>query len=259
LRERGPADLMVANNVLAHVPDINDFVAGFAQLLKPHGVATFEFPHLYKMVAQNHFDSIYHEHFSYLSLTALLNIFPPNGLDIFDVESLATHGGSLRVYAQRVDVRARSKEPAVDALRQKEEAAGMKTVAYYQDMQKRAEQIKYDLLEFFIKCKREKKSVVAYGAAAKGNTLLNYAGIKPDLLPCVYDLAPSKHGKFLPGSRIPILPAEEFKAITPDYVLVPPWNLLDEIISSYPHIHAAGGSWVTVIPRLTFHPPAAKS
>lgn len=254
LRERGPADLMVGNNVLAHVPDINDFVEGFAELLKPDGVVTFEFPHLHNLIKQDHFDSIYHEHFSYLSLTSLLNIFPPNRLDIFDVETLSTHGGSLRVYAQRMDTRARKREPSVERIRQEEEAAGMKTVEFYHNLQLRADVIKYDLLEFLIKCKREKKTVVGYGAAAKGNTLLNYAGIKPDLLPCVYDASPLKQGRYLPGSRIPILPASKFREITPDYVLITPWNLLDEIVSTYPHIHAAGGSWVTAIPRLTIHP-----
>jgi SAM-dependent methyltransferase len=256
LRERGPADLMVANNVLAHVPDINDFVEGFAQLLKPDGVVTFEFPHLHNLIKQNHFDSIYHEHFSYLSLTALLNIFPTNGLDIFDVEEIPTHGGSLRVYAQRSSG-TRKKEPSVEKMRLEEEAAGMKTVEFYQSVQQRADRIKYDLTEFLIKVKREGKSIVAYGAAAKGNTLLNYAGIKPDLLPRVYDAAPSKQGRYLPGSRIPILPAEDFKKITPDYVLITPWNLLNEITSAYPHIQAAGGAWVTAIPRLTIHQPAA--
>jgi SAM-dependent methyltransferase len=254
LRERGPADLMVANNVLAHVPDINDFVAGFAQLLKPDGVVTFEFPHLHNLIRQDLFDTIYHEHFSYPSLTALLNIFPPNGLDIFDVETTLAHGGSLRVFAQRQDVCARKKEDSVELIRRQEEKAGMKTVAFYQGLQLRADLIKDDLLEFLIKCKRDKKSVVAYGAAAKGNTLFNYAGIKTDLVPCVYDAAPSKQGRYLPGSRIPILPAAEFKAVTPDYVLLLPWNLLDEIIPAYPHIHAAGGAWVTAVPRLTIHP-----
>jgi SAM-dependent methyltransferase len=253
LRERGPADLMVANNVLAHVPDINDFVEGFAELLKPDGVVTFEFPSLRKLIEQDHFDSIYHEHFSYLSLTSLLNIFPQNGLDIFDVETLSTHGGSLRVYAQRLDTRARKKEPPVEQMRQEEEAAGLKTVQFYQNLQLRADTIKYDLLEFLIKCKRENKSIVGYGAAAKGNTLLNYAGIKPDLLPCVYDASPLKQGRYLPGSRIPILPASEFQDIKPDYVLITPWNLIDEIVSTFPHIHSTGGSWVTAVPRLAVH------
>jgi hypothetical protein len=253
LRERGPADLMIANNVLAHVPDINDFVEGFAELLKPGGVVTFEFPHLHDLIKKDYIDSIYHEHFSYLSLTSLLHIFPPGGLEIFDVEMLPTHGGSMRVYAQRVDARARKKEPAVERIRQEEETAGLKTVEFYQNLQHRANAIKYDLLEFLIKCKRENKSIAAYGAAAKGNTLLNYAGIKPDLLPCVYDAAPSKQGRFLPGSHIPILAAAEFKKTAPDYVLILPWNLLDEIISTYPHIHEAGGVWVTAIPRITLH------
>jgi SAM-dependent methyltransferase len=253
LRERGPVDLMIGNNVLAHVPDINDFIEGFAELLKPDGVVTFEFPSLQKLIESDYFDSIYHEHFSYLSLTALLNIFPPHGLDIFDVDEIPTHGGSLRVYAQRIDSRTRKTEPSVEALRKSEEAAGLKTVAFYQTAQVRADIIKYDLLEFLIKCKRERKTVVGYGAAAKGNTLFNYAGIKSDLLPCVYDASPMKKGKYLPGSRIPILSAPEFKDITPDYVLVPPWNLLKEIVSSYPHIEAAGGTWVTAVPRLTIH------
>jgi SAM-dependent methyltransferase len=165
LRERGPADLMVANNVVAHVPDINDFVEGFAGLLKPEGVVTFEFPHLYNLIKHDYFDSIYHEHFSYLSLTSLLNIFPPNGLEIFDVEMLSTHGGSMRVYAQRADTRARPKEPAVEIIRQEEEEAGMKTSKFYANFQLRVDAIKNALLEFLIRCNREDKTVVAYGAA----------------------------------------------------------------------------------------------
>jgi SAM-dependent methyltransferase len=253
LRQRGPADLMVGNNVLAHVPDINDFLDGFAELLKPDGVVTFEFTHLQKLIEMDQFDSIYHEHFSYLSLTALLNIFPPNGLDIFDVEELSTHGGSLRVYAQRVDKGTRKKEPSIEKIRRKEEAVGMTKVEFYQNSQLRADAIKYALLEFLIKCKREGKSIVGYGAAAKGNTLLNYAGVKPDLLPCVYDASPLKQGRYLPGSRIPILPASEFTQVKPDYVLVTPWNLFDEIVSTYPHIRQDGGKWVTAIPRLKVH------
>ena len=257
LREKGPTDLMIANNVLPHVPDINDFVAGFVIMLKATGVATFEFPHFYNLVRFNQFDTIYHEHYSYSSLSSVVTIFNSNGLEVFDVEEIKPHGGSLRVYAQRKDSRPYPISPRVQAVLNKEEKAGMKTVNFYKDFQAAAKKATLDLLLFLIECNRAGKTIVAYGAAAKGNTILNYAGVKPNLLPRVYDAAPSKAGKYLPGSHIPVLHASEFVKESPDYVLITPWNLVDEIISTYPHIHAAGGSWVTAIPSLKIHPPPA--
>lgn len=199
------ADLMVANNVLAHVPDINDFVSGFARLLKPAGVATFEFPHLLRLVQECLFDTIYHEHYSYLSLTTVEGIFRTNGLSVFDVEEISTHGGSLRVFAQRLDTGRWPVTPRVAELLAREEFAGVRTLAFYEGFQDRVNRIKLDLLAFLVEAQRSSLRVAAYGAAAKGNTLLNYAGVWPDLLPYVVDRNPAKQGKYLPGSRIPIV------------------------------------------------------
>jgi hypothetical protein len=193
------ADLTAANNVLAHVPDINDFVAGFAKLLKPQGVSTFEFPHLLKLVAENQFDTIYHEHFSYLSLTAVNRIFSANGLTVFDVEEHPTHGGSLRVFAQRSDTGQQPRSVRVDELLQREAQAGMLSADYYTGFQARTNRVKNDFLVFLLDAKRQGKTVAAYGAAAKGNTLMNYAGIRPDLIPFVVDRNPAKQGKYMPG------------------------------------------------------------
>ena len=253
VREGLGADLTAANNVLAHVPDINDFVAGFARLLKPQGVATFEFPHLMRLVAECQFDTVYHEHFSYLSLTAVQRIFRHNGLELFDVEELPTHGGSLRVYAQRGDTGSRVRQAAVEALLQRERDAGVSTPGYYSGLQPRADRIKYDLLRFLIAAKLAGKSVVAYGAAAKGNTLLNYAGVRPDLLRCVVDLNPAKQGKFMPGSRIPIVDPQQIDALQPDHVLILPWNLKNEVMQQLARIRAWGGSFVTAVPQLEVH------
>lgn len=244
------ADLTAANNVLAHVPDINDFVAGFALLLKPQGVATFEFPHLMQMIQNNQFDTIYHEHFSYLSLTAVKQIFEHNGLSVFDVQELSTHGGSLRVFAQRNDTGKRPVNNAVAVLLNKEEVAGIKTSELYQDFQQRANNIKYDLTTFLIKTKQQGKKVMAYGAAAKGNTLLNYAGIRADLLPCVVDLNPAKKGKFLPGSRLPIVDEATIKEYKPDYIVILPWNLREEVKAQLSYVREWGCKFVTAVPTL---------
>jgi len=244
------ADLVAANNVLAHVPDINDFVAGFAVLLKPAGVATFEFPHLLRMVSENQFDTIYHEHYSYLSLTAVKRIFESNGLDVFDVEELATHGGSLRVYAQRRDSEARETGRNVVELLTRETAAGMTTPGFYAGFQEKANQVKNDFLAFLIEARRAGKTVAGYGAAAKGNTLLNYAGVRPDLIPYVVDRNPAKQDKFLPGCRIPIVPEEHLKQTRPDYVVILPWNLQDEVMSQLIYIREWGGKFATSIPSL---------
>ena len=244
------ADLTVANNVLAHVPAINDFVAGFSILLKPNGVATFEFPHLLKLVNENQFDTIYHEHFSYLSLTALEVIFKENGLQIFDVEEHTTHGGSLRLFAQRSDTGVQIVSEQVIKLRKREMDTGMDSSNFYKDFQKKANIVKDDLLNFLIKAKQDGKKVAAYGAAAKGNTLLNYAGIRPDLLSYVVDRSPSKQGKYMPGSRIPIYTEQFLKDDKPDYVLILPWNLKSEVIKQLSYIKENGGNFVVAVPKL---------
>ncbi len=244
------ADLTTANNVLAHVPDINDFVGGFAMLLKPSGVATFEFPHLLRLVSENQFDTIYHEHYSYLSLTAVKRIFACNGLSVFDVEELSTHGGSLRVYAQRSDTGMREIGVNVEQLINREVAAGINSLAFYAGFQSKANKVKNDLLMFLIEAQRGGKNVVGYGAAAKGNTLLNYAGVRPDLLSYVVDRNPAKQDKFLPGCRIPIVAETQLKQTRPDYVVILPWNLRTEVTNQLAYIREWGGKFITSVPAL---------
>ncbi|QLL15002.1 class I SAM-dependent methyltransferase [Pseudomonas chlororaphis] len=251
LRQEGwPADLMAANNVLAHVPDINDFLGGFASLLKPTGVATFEFPQLLTLMAGQQFDTLYHEHYSYLSLTAVQALCERNGLEVFDVSQLPTHGGSLRVFVQRSDGSRREVQAAVQQQLQLEQQAGVKTPEYYTTLAPAAERIKHELLRFLLQAKAEGKRVVGYGAAAKGNTLLNYAGVKPDLLAWVADASPHKQGKFLPGSRIPVVAPERIDSERPDYVLVLPWNLLSEVSEQLAHVRQWGGRFVIAVPEL---------
>lgn len=245
------ADLTVANNVLAHVPDINDFVGGFTTLLKPDGVATFEFPHLLNLIELNQFDTIYHEHFSYLSLTAVQHIFAANGLRVFDVQELPTHGGSLRVFAQRSDSGSQPLNDRVNRLLQKEVSAGIASAGYYAGFQHHAEKVKNDMVTFLIEAKRQGKSVAAYGAAAKGNTLMNFGGIRPDLIHFVVDKNPAKQGKYMPGSRIPIVGEESLRNERPDYVLILPWNLREEIMQQLAYIEEWGGKFVTAVPELT--------
>ena len=244
------ADLTAANNVLAHVPDINDFVAGFSRVLKANGVATFEFPHLVQLIAECQFDTVYHEHFSYLSLNAVKTVFEANGLSIFDVQEIGTHGGSLRVFAQRSDTGARATSTAVATLLAREVAIGVTTSAYYSGFQRRADRIKDDLLSFLIQAKRDGKSVGSYGAAAKGNTLLNYAGVRSSLLPWVVDRNPAKQGKFLPGSRIPIVDEEHLRRTKPHYVLILPWNLRAEVMAQLAYVRDWGGQFVTAVPAI---------
>ena len=248
------ADLAIANNVLAHVPDINDFVAGFSILLKPQGVGVFEFPHLLKLIADSQFDTIYHEHFSYLSLTAIDRIFAANGLTVFDVEEHQTHGGSLRVFAQRSDTGQRSRDAKVAELLDYECQAGMTTSRYYAGFQAKADKVKNDFLTFLLDAKRRGQSVAAYGAAAKGNTLMNYAGIRPDLIAFVTDRNPAKQGKYMPGSRIPITDELQLKNSKPDYVVVLPWNLSAEVMQQLEYIKTWGGRLVTAVPHLEFMP-----
>lgn len=239
------ADLMVANNVLAHVPDINDFLRGFSILLQPQGVATFEFPHLLRMVQECQFDTAYHEHYSYLSLYCVQPLFARNGLQVFDVEQLPTHGGSLRVHAQRLGEGRHAVSPSVDALIAQEQAAGVDTLEFYGDFQRRAVDTKCQLLAFLLQARRSGQRVGAYGAAAKGNTLLNFAGVRSDLLPYVVDRNPAKQGKFLPGSRIPIVDEEHLRDDRPDWVLLLPWNLEHELKTQLAYVSTWGGRIVT--------------
>lgn len=249
------ADLIAANNVLAHVPDINDFVAGFARLLKPEGVATFEFPHLLRMVQGCQFDTAYHEHYSYLSLTAVQRIFAANGLRVIDVDELSTHGGSLRVWAVRADSLSHPQASAmgaesVRALLTTEDAAGIRNPGFYRDFQHQPIRIKRELLTFLLQCQTAGKRVGAYGAAAKGNTLLNFAGVRPDLLPWVVDKNPAKQGQYLPGSRIPIVDEEHLRLAQPDYVLILPWNLRAEVMGQLDSVREWGAQFVTAVPSL---------
>ncbi|GAB4088071.1 methyltransferase domain-containing protein [Hydrogenophaga soli] len=245
------ADLMVANNVLAHVPDINDFVGGFARLLKPQGVASFEFPHLLQLVRHRQFDTVYHEHYSYLSLTAVQTLFAANGLTVFDVEPLRTHGGSLRVLAQRADTGLHAASPHVQALLDEEHTAGVTQTHFYAHLQQQVIQIKRELISFLLSCAEKGQTVAGYGAAAKGNTLLNFAGVRPDLLPYVVDKNPAKQGQYLPGSRIPILSPEHLLTQKPDFVLILPWNLQDEVMAQLAPVREWGGRFVTAVPQLS--------
>lgn len=246
---RRQASLVIANNVLAHVPDLNGFVAGLQAVLAPEGVTTVEFPHLLQLVAQRQFDTVYHEHFSYFSYHTVQQVFASHGLRIWDVEELPTHGGSLRLWASHADA-AHHETPAVTALLAKEAAAGMLDMSYYHGFQSLAEDIKNNFLAFLINCKRSGKQVVGYGAAAKGNTLLNYAGVRPDLLNYVVDASPHKQGRYLPGSRIPVVAEARLRGSRPDFVVILPWNLREEITAQLAYIREWGGKFVTVVPAL---------
>lgn len=244
------ADVLLGNNVLAHVPDLNDFVAGLAVVLKPTGVITLEFPHLLQLVANGQFDTIYHEHFSYLSLYTVKRIFASHGLDIFDVDEIPTHGGSLRIYAKHCNDLTHETSPRVEAMLAEEKAAGLQGIDYYLDFQPRVESIKYDLLSFLIAQKRAGKLVAAYGAAAKGNTLLNYCGVRRDLVEFVVDASPHKQGRFMPASHIPIVDESYIRSKKPDYVLILPWNIKQEILAQLSYIREWGGECVVSVPAL---------
>jgi 2-polyprenyl-3-methyl-5-hydroxy-6-metoxy-1,4-benzoquinol methylase len=248
LDEGGGADLIIANNVLAHVPDINDFVRGFSTLLKPNGVATFEFPHLLNMVQLNQFDTAYHEHYSYLSLTSVQKIFLDNGLQVFDVEELPTHGGSLRVYAQRNESHVVSDRVASCLL--KEKNAGMHSIGFYTNFQLSAEQAKDGLLSCLLDLKKQGLKVAAYGAAAKGNTFLNFSGIRHDLIQFVVDKNPQKQNKYLPGSRIPIVDIDHLKREKPDRIVILPWNLEAEVAADLSFAREWDAKFVIAIPQL---------
>jgi SAM-dependent methyltransferase len=254
----GPADLLLGNNVLAHVPDLDDFVTGLALLLAPTGVLTMEFPHLVRLVEENQFDTIYHEHFSYFSLVAVERVFAAHGLELFDVEELPTHGGSLRVYARRAGAPGPpDRRPAAGRVREladRERRLGVETPAWYDAFGEKVRETKRRLLEFLIEARRSGKSVVGYGAPAKGNTLLNYCGVRTDFLDFTVDRSPHKQGRFLPGTRIPIRAPEAIFEARPDYVLILPWNLRDEIAGQMAGIRDWGGRFVVAIPEVTVLP-----
>lgn len=247
--EGGKADLIIGNNVYAHVPDINDFTRGLKRLLKPDGTITLEFPHLMRLIEFNQFDTIYHEHFSYLSLHTVNKIFEAAGLRIWDVEELSTHGGSLRIFGCH-EADKRKTLPSIKTLLKQEEEQGLQNINTYSIFQSKANRIKDDFLQFLISQKKLGKKVGAYGAAAKGNTLLNYAGVKPDLMPFVCDAAMAKQYKFMPGSHIPILPPNAIFERELDYVVIFPWNIAEEIKLQNSELNKAGTKFVTAVPRL---------
>ncbi|NVO17952.1 MAG: class I SAM-dependent methyltransferase [Rhodoplanes sp.] len=249
LRDAHSADLIAANNVLAHVPDINDFVAGFKALLKPDGTITVEFPHLLQLIRHRQYDTIYHEHFSYLSLLAIEAVFGRHGLALYDVEELPTHGGSLRIYASHQEA-GRAASPALLAVRVAERAAGLDRLDTYRDFAATVALSKCDILEFFIKARREGKTVAGYAAAAKGNTLLNYCGIGKEFISYVVDRNPHKQGRLLPGTHIPVYGPEQIAQTKPDYLFILAWNLRDEVVSQMHEIRGWGGKFVVPIPNL---------
>jgi SAM-dependent methyltransferase len=244
------ADLLLGNNVLAHVPDLNDFITGMKLLLKPDGVITMEFPHLLRLMEQNQFDTIYHEHFSYFSFLTAERAFSRHDLVIFDVDEIATHGGSLRIYARHRDDVSKPLSGRVDNLRNREREMGFENLDSYSSFAAQVKEAKFKLLEFLISARRAGKSVAGYGAPGKGNTLLNYCGIRTDLIDYTVDRNPYKHGKFLPGTHIPIFPPEKIKETRPDFVLILPWNLKKEIIQQLSYVRQWGGKFVVPIPEV---------
>ncbi len=245
------ADLLIANNVLAHVPDLNDFIGGIKRILKKEGVVTIEFPHLMKLIEENQFDTIYHEHFSYFTCTVVDKILNHHGLRVFDVEELSTHGGSLRIFAGHQEHSDHKVTERVLKLKDKEALMGLNDLGVYQNFSKKVELVKQNLNQFLMELKKNGKTVAAYGAPAKGNTLLNYCGIKSDLLPFTVDLSPHKQGHYLPGSRIPIHHPDLIKKVKPEYLLILPWNLKDEIMQQMSCIREWNGKFVVPIPKLT--------
>lgn len=250
VHERGHVNLLAANNVLAHVPGINDFAAGIFEMLGPAGVATIEFPHVLQLIQKNYFDTIYHEHFSYLSLHAARSVLSDAGLEVFDIEEMTTHGGSLRVYARRKQEAQAEPTERVGKFLEREMSAGLLDQGVYASFSRRVEKVKDDFLAFLLKLKREGKSIVAYGAAAKGNTLLNYAGVRRDLLPFVVDRSPGKIGLFMPGSRIPILDESALAERKPEIIVILPWNLREEIVSQLAYTREWGAQFAVAVPEL---------
>ncbi len=249
-RKDRKADLLVGNNVLAHVPDIHDFVKGLKILLKDDGIITMEFPHIMQLIEHNQFDTIYHEHFSYFSFMTVKSIFESHGLTIFDVDELPTHGGSLRIYARHEQNKKKGISENVSALLEKERSKGMNKIDFYLNFQDQTNKVKNQFLKFLIEQNQIGKKISAYGAAAKGNTLLNYCGIKKDLISFVVDASPHKQGKFLPGSHVPVVDEGRIKAYQPDYVVILPWNIKDEIMTQLNYIREWGAMFVIAIPEL---------
>ena len=249
--EYGSADLLIGNNVLAHVPDLNDFVAGMKILLAEHGTITMEFPHLMRLMAENQFDTIYHEHFSYFSLLAVERVFSHHGLTIFDVEELGTHGGSLRIYARHAEVQERPLTPRLLELRQRELQDGYGTLERYTSFGPQVMATKRDILKFLIGAKDAGKKIVGYGAPGKGNTLLNYCGIGTDFIDFTVDRNPYKQGTYTPGMHIPVLAPEAIRDARPDYIFILPWNLREEIVNSMSYVREWGCKFVVPIPRIT--------
>ncbi len=248
--ERRKPDLILGNNVFAHVPDINDFIKGLKAMLAADGVITLEFPHLLKLVEENQFDTIYHEHYSYFSLFTVLLLVEAHGLQLFDVEELSTHGGSLRVFLKHQNDESKPISKSVEELRQREIVAGLTNLNTYREFHKKAEKVKADFLRFLLDVKQQGKKVAAYGAAAKGNTLLNYCGVKPDLLDFVIDASTYKQGKYMPGSHIPILAEPALKEKRPDYIVILPWNLREEISKQLDYTREWGAKLVVAVPSL---------
>ncbi len=251
----GKANLLIGNNVLAHVPDINDFVSGMKAFLQSDGVITMEFPHLMRLVERNQFDTIYHEHFSYLSFTTVLNIFRHHGLDLFDVEELPTHGGSIRIYGKHIEDNSKKVSLRVGQLLKRENEAGMLSLEYYQQFSEKVRKTKRGILDFLINAKNEGKTIAGYGAPGKGNTLLNYCGIRTDFLDYTVDRNPHKQGNFLPGTLIPIYAPDKIRETKPDYVFILPWNLKEEIMESMSFIQDWGGKFVVPIPEIKVYDP----
>jgi 2-polyprenyl-3-methyl-5-hydroxy-6-metoxy-1,4-benzoquinol methylase len=250
LAQGAQADLIVGNNVLAHVPGLNDFVRGMKLVLKPRGVITLEFPHLMRLMQENQFDTIYHEHFSYFSFIAVEKVFAAHGLTLFDVEELPTHGGSLRIYTRHSEDGSKAIGERVKQLRLREEAAGLSALPNYLSFADKVQATKYNLLNFLIQAKCEQKSIVGYGAPAKGNTLLNYCGIRSDFIDYTVDRSPHKQGLFLPGTHIPIYHPDRIRETKPDYVLILPWNLTNEIVEQMSYIRDWKGRFVVPIPEV---------
>lgn len=249
VNEGKQTDLIIGNNVLAQVPTLNDFVEGINVVLKTKGVATLEFPHLMKLMEKNQFDTIYHEHFSYFSFTTVEKIFAAHNMKIYDVDELSTHGGSIRIYAAHVDNNKKTETKQVENLRKREENAGITDIGTYSDFSERVKETKRRSLELVIKLKRERKSIAGYGAPGKGNTFLNYAGIRTDFLDYVVDRNPYKQGNYLPGTHIPVFPPEKVLETRPDYLLILPWNLKDEIMKQNSFISNWGGKFIIMIPN----------
>jgi len=255
--ESGQADLVIGNNVLAHVPNLNDFVGGMKILLKPQGTITMEFPHLMQLMEKNEFDTIYHEHFSYLSFTTVVRVFAAHGLTLYDVEEIPTHGGSLRIYACHTEDASKAINPRAVDLQSREEAAGFTRLPTYLSFTEKVKETKRKLLDFLIRAQREGKSVTAYGAAAKGVTLLNYCGIRSDFIDYVVDLSPHKQGLYMPGIHIPIFHPDKIYETKPNYVLILPWNIKDEVMRQMVSISDWGGQFVIPIPEVKIYSPVS--